>query len=174
MKKRFGYLAIAALLAATGCGGSKPQSASAPEAASSGSSAPGFTLTDLAGKTVSLADFKGKVVLIDFWATWCPPCRESIPAVEKVYKDYQGRDVQILGLNLDEDSSVVPAFVKQFDMQYPVLLAGQSDAAREYGVRGIPAFYVIDKKGQMADKWVGFSPEMPEQWRRTIDKLLAS
>ncbi len=172
MKKRLGYLTIAVLLGATGCGGSK--SPSAPASVATESSAPGFTLTDLSGNKVTLTDLKGKVVLIDFWATWCPPCRESIPAVEKIHKDYQGRDVQILGMNVDEDPSVVPAFAKQFDIQYPVLLAGESDAAREYGVRGIPAFFIIDKKGQLADKWVGFSPEMPDQWRRTIDKLLAS
>lgn len=135
-------------------------------------SAPGFSLLDTQGKTVALADFKGKVVFIDFWATWCPPCRISMPEVEKLYADYQGKAVQVLGLNLDENGDNARRFVERKKTPYPVLLAGDSDISSAYGVGGIPHFVLIDKEGRLVNMWSGFAPGMGEEWRAAINTLL--
>ena len=135
-------------------------------------SAPGFSLLDTQGKTVALSDFKGKVVFIDFWATWCPPCRISMPEVEKLYADYQGKAVQVLGLNLDENGDNARRFVERKKTPYPVLLAGDSDISSAYGVGGIPHFVLIDKEGRLVNMWSGFAPGMGEEWRAAINTLL--
>lgn len=136
--------------------------------------APGFSLLDTQGKTVALADFKGKVVFIDFWATWCPPCRISMPEVEKLYADVQGKPVQILGLNLDENADTARRFVEKKRIPYPVLLAGESDIAGAYGVSGIPHFALIDQKGHLVNVWSGFAPGMGDEWRAAIKSLLGA
>jgi peroxiredoxin len=134
--------------------------------------APGFSLLDTRGKTVALADFKGTVVFIDFWATWCPPCRISMPEVEKLHATYDGKPVQVLGLNLDEDADNVRRFVEKKKIAYPVLLAGQSDIGGAYGVSGIPHFVLIDQEGNLANVWSGYAPGMIGDWRSAIDTLL--
>lgn len=134
--------------------------------------APGFSLLDTQGKTVALADFKGEVVFIDFWATWCPPCRISMPEVEKLYADFQGKAVQVLGLNLDENGDNARRFVERKKTPYPVLLAGDSDISSAYGVGGIPHFVLIDKEGRLVNMWSGFAPGMGEEWRAAINTLL--
>lgn len=144
--------------------------APAPEAAVS--PAPGFTLKDTAGRTVSLADFKGKVVFIDFWATWCPPCRISLPAVERLYNDYRGKPVQVLGLSLDDDPASVMRFLKKKEIPYPVLFAAESGTASEYGVSGIPHFALVDSQGRLVNDWSGYAPGFPQEWRAAIDRLL--
>ncbi len=136
--------------------------------------APGFSLLDTQGKTVALADFKGKVVFIDFWATWCPPCRISMPEVEKLSAYFQGKAVQVLGLNLDENAESARRFVAKKGIPYPVLLAGGTDIANAYGVNGIPHFALIDRQGRLVNVWSGFSPGMGADWRAAIDTLLGA
>jgi thiol-disulfide isomerase/thioredoxin len=126
------------------------------------------------GKSVSLADFKGQVVFLDFWATWCPPCRASLPEVERLFSDYQGKNLQVLGMNLDEDAADVVSFVAKKKVLYPVLLAGASDVSDRYGVGGIPHFVLIDREGRRVDQWSGFAPGVAREWRKAIDALLAA
>jgi cytochrome c biogenesis protein CcmG/thiol:disulfide interchange protein DsbE len=123
---------------------------------------------------VALSDFKGKVVFIDFWATWCPPCRISMPEVEKLYADYQGKAVQVLGLNLDENGEKARTFVEKKKIPYPVLLAGGSDISSAYGVSGIPHFALVDQEGRLVNEWAGFAPGMGAEWRDAINSLLGS
>lgn len=140
--------------------------------AAAGQSAPAFTLKSLTGETVSLADLKGQVVFIDFWATWCPPCRISIPAVERLHADYQGKAVRVLGVSIDEDIDALRAFVKKKGTPYPVLMDSDSAVASAYGADGIPHFVVVDKDGRLVDQWSGFAPGFSDDWRKTIDRLL--
>ena len=150
-------------------------SPSATEAAPKTSAqAPNFTLSDLSGQKVSLQDFRGRVVLLDFWAIWCPPCRMSIPALEKLNKEYSSRGLQVVGVNLDEDSSGVPDFVKENSMQYPILMGAESDVSELYQVRGIPTMYLIDKNGAIVRRWIGYDPKLQKEWRQSIDNLLTS
>jgi len=136
--------------------------------------AAGFSLLDTRGNTVALSDFKGKVVFVDFWATWCPPCRISMPEVEKLYSDFQGKNVQVLGLNLDEDGDAARRFVEKKKIPYPVLLAGSTDVSSAYGVSGIPHFALIDQEGRLVNVWSGYAPGMNGEWRDAINSLLGA
>ena len=131
-----------------------------------------FTLQDLEGKPVSLSDYKGKVVFIDFWATWCPPCRASIPAVENLYEQYKdNEDFVVFGINLQEDKDTILKFMKKQKMNYPVLLSDKK-VISNYKISSIPRFFIIDKNGEIYNKYVGFAPGVEELWQKDIKKLL--
>ncbi len=119
--------------------------------------APAFTLTNLDGKPVSLADFRGKVVVLDFWATWCPPCKREIPDFIDLQKEYGSRGVQIVGIALDELEKV-QAFARQNGMNYPVLLGSDEVSMKYGGIEGIPTTFIIDKSGTIVNKFEGFRP----------------
>lgn len=131
-----------------------------------------FTLQDLEGNKVSLSDYKGKVVFIDFWATWCPPCRASIPKVEALYEEYKdNEDFVILGINMQEDKDTIMKFMDKQEISYPVLL-GDKKVIATFKISAIPQFFIIDKKGEVYNKFVGFSPGVEELWQEDIKKLL--
>jgi peroxiredoxin len=119
--------------------------------------APEFTLADISGKQVKLSDFRGKVVILDFWATWCPPCRMEVPHFISLYNDYKAHGLEIVGVSLDQNGiqAVVP-FVEQKGINY-VSLIGNAQIARLYGgIRNIPTAFVIDRNGRIASKHVGY------------------
>ncbi|MBU6430528.1 MAG: redoxin domain-containing protein, partial [Cyanobacteria bacterium REEB65] len=124
--------------------------------------APAFTLHDLKGHAVSLADFKGRVVLLNFWATWCPPCRFEIPAIVRVYNRFRSKGLVVLGVSMDDDpAKTVPGFLADFKkakhvaIDYPIL-QGDDDVASLYGgIRGIPTTFLIDRQGRIAGRHVG-------------------
>ena len=131
-----------------------------------------FTLQDLEGKPVSLSDYKGKVVFIDFWATWCPPCRLSIPYVEKLYEQYKdNEDFVVLGINLQESKEDITKFMKKQKMNYTILLS-DNKVISSYKIASIPRFFLIDRNGEIYNKYVGFAPGVEELWQRDIEKLL--
>lgn len=131
--------------------------------------APAFTLFDISGKPVSLADFRGKVVVLDFWATWCPPCRREIPDFIRLQNEYGSRGLQIVGLALDEPEKV-QAFAAQNGMNYPVLL-GTDDVSMKYGgIESIPTTFIIDRQGRIVNKFVGFRTKA--EFEEEIKKLL--
>jgi thiol-disulfide isomerase/thioredoxin len=117
--------------------------------------APDFTLQDLSGKSVSLAGLRGKVVLLEFWATWCPPCRASIPAIERLYKTYGSNGLVVLGISLDEgDWDSVKSFTSEYGITYPVL-KGTEDVSEKYLVRTIPLLVVVNKDGMITRQFLG-------------------
>jgi peroxiredoxin len=119
------------------------------------SAAPDFTLQDLSGKSVKLSDQKGKVVLVEFWATWCPPCRESIPTLEKLHRQYAAKGLVILAVSVDEGGlDAVKKFVAEHKMTYPVL-QGTDDVTGKYMVRLIPAMFLVDKQGNIKKQFMG-------------------
>jgi peroxiredoxin len=131
--------------------------------------APGFTLADVNGKLISLAAFKGKVVILDFWATWCPPCKREIPDFIKLQSEYGSKGVQIVGIALDQPNKV-KAFVKENGMNYPVLMGRNEVAASYGGVEAIPTTFVIDKTGKILTKYEGFRSR--DAFESQIKKLL--
>jgi len=115
-----------------------------------GALAPDFTLKDLEGHEVSLADFRGKGVLLNFWAVWCGPCRQEVPTLEKFYQKYGDR-VQVIGVDLAEDQATVASFVERYELTYPILLDSQGRVAAEYRVMSIPKSFFIDDEGVIRD-----------------------
>lgn len=135
--------------------------------------AAGFILQDLAGEKVSLSDFAGKkVVILDFWATWCAPCRASLPALAKFRERYAARGVEVLSVNLEESPERVKGFVSSQGLALRVLLDLDGNVARSYRVQGIPTVLVLDKQGRERERIVGFRPDLDSQLGKAVEGLL--
>jgi thiol-disulfide isomerase/thioredoxin len=135
--------------------------------------APNFTLRSLEGREVTLSELRGKVVLLDFWATWCSPCRESIPHLIQLYKTYQKKGLEVIGINMDKrDMETVRQFAMSMDIPYPVVIT-LDQVERDYGVTGLPSTILIDKKGRIRAKIRGFTSEIAKQMTATVQELLA-
>jgi thiol-disulfide isomerase/thioredoxin len=121
--------------------------------------APAWRLKDVNGAEVSSEQFKGKVVVVDFWATWCPPCREEIPGYIELAKKYGGQGVVIVGVSLDQAGpEVVKAFAGKAGINYPLVMGDDAVVAAFGGVEGIPTTFLIDRAGQIRDRKVGLVP----------------
>jgi peroxiredoxin len=116
-----------------------------------------FTLKDIAGKDVRLSQYKGKVVLVNFWATWCVPCRVEIPALSALYRDYKDRGFVVLGVSVDSEVSAVKPFTRVMKMNYPVLIgAGREDLSEAYGpFVGFPTSVLVARDGAVCVRHVG-------------------
>ncbi|HWD39356.1 MAG TPA: TlpA family protein disulfide reductase [Fimbriimonas sp.] len=160
------YIAIACVAALlAGC-----DTESDPDHPLVGKPAPDFQIDPLnpAQPKVALSDMKGKVVILDFWATWCGPCRALTPFVEKVYKDHQAEGVQAMAIT-DEGRADVEKFEKNSPHEMPVFLDANRISLNEYGADAIPLIVVIDKKGQVAFEQTGYMPGELEVAGATID-----
>ena len=120
-------------------------------------SAPPMELPSLGGKRHRLFDYRGRVVLINFWATWCPPCIQELPTLERLKNELKGEPFQILAVNLGEDEDTIKAFQKKFniEMGFPVLLAQEESILDQWKIQGLPMSYVIDRHGQQAYEALG-------------------
>jgi peroxiredoxin len=163
-------LAAAAAVTILGCGngasrdarteGSEAQAASVNTVQTRGElgeQAFDFTLKNLEGKDVRLSDFKGKIVILDFWATWCGPCKMELPHFRELYKQYKDKGVAIVGVALDQQGlKIVAPFVQKNQIEY-VTLIGTPDVVGRYGdIRGIPTTFIINQKGKITNKFVGY------------------
>ncbi len=108
-----------------------------------------FTLTDLQGKTWTLKDLKGKVVLVNFWATWCPPCRKEMPDLEALYNRFQDQGFVILAVSEDEETAKVAPFIAEQKITYPILLDPGNKVNNLFQVEGIPKSFVYDREGKL-------------------------
>lgn len=121
-----------------------------------GDQAPEFTLPSLDGKAVSLSSYRGKVVMVHFWATWCPPCVEELPALERLYHAYVGKDLEVLTISVDEGgASDVGQFMRKNEFALPVLLNPGQSVARAYGTFKFPETYLVDREGIVRRKIIG-------------------
>ena len=117
--------------------------------------APDFTLINLEGETITLSQFKGYPVMLNFWATWCGPCRNEMPYIQEVYKKWQDNSLMILTINNKEGSSTVHQFMQENDLSFPVLLDSDGNVFSKYEIRYIPTTFFIDKDGIIKDKRIG-------------------
>lgn len=131
------------------------RAAKKPKPAATGNSAPDFTITAIDGKKLSLSDYRGKVVLLDFWATWCTPCRAEIPAFVEMQQKYGPQGFQVIGISMDDDAKPVKEFAQKFSINYPVAVGDDKLAQSFGGVMGLPVNFIIDRDGRIVQKFLG-------------------
>ncbi len=118
-----------------------------------------FTLKDINGKEVKLEDYRGKIVFLNFWATWCQPCRAEMPSMEKLYTKFKDQNFIMLAVDYQESSRVVKEFSEKLSLSYPILLDSDGTVGSKYGAFAIPVTYLIDQQGYLIGKAVG-----PRDW----------
>lgn len=146
-----------------------------------GKKAPDFTLKSITGKQVTLQQLRKdssnvkrpKVILLDFWATWCPPCKEEAPQLQKLNEKYNKKGVAVVGIAVDDNgAAAVKPFAKENGLKYNLLLDPETTTAKKYGIRPIPTTFLIDRQGIIRYVHVGFSPGMEKQIETEINELL--
>jgi thiol-disulfide isomerase/thioredoxin len=141
-------------------------------AAKKGTPAPPFNVTTSSGQRVSLANYRGHVLLLDFFATWCAPCREAVPNLAALNRKLGKQGLQVLGLAINDGEKELKEFAAEMKLNYPVAL-GSEDLASDYGVSSIPTLVLIDRKGAVVEKFRGFSGASDAKLEEQIRKLLA-
>ncbi len=121
-----------------------------------GNRARDFTLETLSGTEASLADYQGSIVLINFWATWCAPCRDEVPALQAAYDAYQEDGFAVLGVNVEESRSTIIPFVTEFDITYPILLDQAGQVLKLYRTLGLPTSILVDRDGVIQVRHIGY------------------
>ncbi len=129
-----------------------------PESASIGTKAPDFELVNLEGRTIKLSELRGKIVILNFWATWCEPCKLEMPFFEELHKKGMA-NLEILGINFDEPASRVEEFVKEYSVQFPILLDPGAEIQKLFRVRGYPTTLIVDKDGIIRYHHIGLITE---------------
>jgi len=135
--------------------------------------APPFDAVTHDGRVVALSRLKGRVVLVTFWATWCPPCKEELPMFDRLHREHESRGLTVLGVNVREDAATVRPFSRALGLTFPLPLDADGNIARQYGVIGLPTTFVIDRDGHPVGRAVG-----PRVWdsvpaRAVLEALLA-
>jgi len=155
MRKILALIIIISFLALAVAGCSNPQEAPAAEAGAQDGYSNDFTLLDLEDKEVSLSDYAGKLVVLNFWATWCPPCRAEIPDFIEVYSQYKDKGVQFIGVS-NETKPELAAFIEEYGINYPILIDGSVDTIMPgWGIRAIPTTYILDGRGEVLIHFTG-------------------
>ena len=134
--------------------------------------APAFTLQDLQGREVSISDFKGKVILINFWASWCIPCKKEMPSLNKLFLRYKDRDLVVLGISIDRTRDAVENFLKAIPLDFPVLLDSAVDISQKYKVYAYPTTFLIDRKGIIKAKFIGEEDWLSPEKTTLIEKYI--
>ena len=146
---------------------------SSAEALDAGAKAPEIGLKDLSGKTVDLASLAGKVVILDFWATWCAPCREEMPELQKFYKKYNAKGLEIVGISVDKGPEGIKDFINKLKVTFPVVHDEGHKVADKYSPPRMPSSYIIDRKGVVRYVHGGYRAGDAAQFEKEIQELLA-
>ena len=137
-----------------------------------GAKATDFTLKDLSGKEFTLSSFKGKPVLLNFWATWCPYCRKERAHLDSIYKDYREKGLIILSVSTDRSAGLVKRFLKDMPADFTVLFDSNGSVASSYNVRGLPTSFLINREGIIEHKFMGFREWTSSDSRKLLDKFI--
>lgn len=136
--------------------------------------APAFSLPLLdSTQEISLANYKGKVVYLDFWASWCIPCRRSFPFLNKLRAQYADKGFEIIAINLDQNPASTEAFLAKYPVSYPIAKGASDDVANSYNVTAMPTAYLIGKDGTIRSKHLGFKPSHQDYLEAVVDKLVS-
>lgn len=130
----------------------------APEVAEVGKPAPQFKLVDTKGKTWDLAELKGRVVFLNFWATWCPPCREEMPSMQRLFASMPSDRFIMLAVLSNDDPAIADSLAAKIGATFPILIDPGSKTAQAYGLTGVPETFIIDKNGVLREKFMGAVP----------------
>jgi peroxiredoxin len=134
--------------------------------------APDFTLPARAGGEVSLAGQRGQVVLINFWATWCGPCRQEMPLLDQIYQRYKGLGFTLLAVNVEEDSAGAEAWLKETPVSFPVLFDRANAVSKQYDVTAMPSTVILDRKGNIRFVHYGYKPGTENEYQDQIRQLI--
>lgn len=135
--------------------------------------APNVSLPTLQGKTVALGELKGQVVYVDFWATWCPPCRKSFPWMEQMHQRYKDLGLHIVAISLDQKRDIIDRFLKNHTASFTILHDTEGSSAEAFKVRGMPSSYLIDRQGNLRLSHEGFNDADKPKLERKIKQLLS-
>ena len=135
--------------------------------------APNVVLQQADGTPVPLASYEGKVLLVDFWASWCIPCKTSFPALDAIFREYKARGLEVLAVNLDEERRQADAFLSAHPHQMPVLFDPKGAAPLAFGVKGMPTSFLIDRTGTIRFTHMGYSGNVDVRYRQEIAQLLS-
>ena len=141
-------------------------------AGSAGGPAPSFTLVARSGQDVSLAQYKGQVVMINFWASWCGPCRQEMPLLESIYKKYNRMGFTLLGVNVEPDSKAANDWLKETPVSFPILYDKDSKVSKLYDVGGMPCTVIIDRSGKLRVLHRGYKPGDENEYLDSIRSLI--
>jgi len=142
------------------------------QASQVGSLAPDFSLTDLNDKTFTLQQFRGKVVLLDFWAPWCAPCREELPHLDALYQKYNNDGLVILGIDIVPSEKLVSEFLQKVPITFTILIDRKNTVTREYRIRSLPAVFLVGKDGVIHYVHLGFGKDFLQMYEKEIIDLL--
>lgn len=134
--------------------------------------APDFTLHSRSGQNLRLSDYRGQVVLLNFWASWCGPCRQEMPLLNVLYKRYSKLGFTILGVNVDTDSSKANHYLRDVKVSFPILYDTQNAVVKKYNVNAMPTTVIIDKNGKMRYLHQGYKPGYENDYRKEVIELL--
>lgn len=138
-----------------------------------GQAAPDFTLTDMQGQKVTLSQFRGKVVILNFWATWCPPCREEMPSMERLYRNLESQGLVLLAVNIEKNGKdAVSQFLQKRPYTFPILLDDESVVQNTYKVFRFPESFIIDRNGVVVERVIGGRNWLSGATFKVIDFLL--
>jgi peroxiredoxin len=141
-------------------------------AAEVGKPAPDFTLKSLSGENLKLSEMAGNVVLINFWASWCGPCREEMPLLNALHSKYEPLGFTVLGVNVEEDVNGAKGFLKNFPVDFPVLLDNTNKVSKQYEVIAMPTTVVVDRDGNVRYLHQGYKSGDEEKYRQMVKKLV--
>lgn len=131
-----------------------------------------FTLPSKSGENIQLSDLRGKVVMINFWATWCGPCRQEMPELDKLYQRYSSAGFEILGVNVESELDEPKVFLKKNPVSFPVLFDTESDVSEAYNVQAMPTTVLIDRDGNLRQLYKGYKPGYEDKYRTDIRALI--
>ncbi len=134
--------------------------------------APAVSLSGLDGRPVRLEDFKGQVVFVNFWATWCVPCRQEMPAMERLFRDYRDRGFSVVGVAFKESEAEIRGFVKELSLSFPIGMDPDGTAARAFGIRGLPVTYLLGRDARLLWRAVGSREWDSPASRAYLEKIL--